>query len=228
MYCSLIIFHHSIKVISGSDNLIISSILAGFNVLNMSEFELYFGLGKDHILDYKNGYDHILFVVALCALYLIRDWRKLLVLITAFTIGHSITLALATLEIISVNQNLIEFLITLTIFITAVSNIFRNTEISDRTTYINYGYTLFFGLIHGMGFSNYLRSILGKDRNIVTQLFAFNLGLEVGQIIIVGVFLFISFILVDLFTVNRRDWKLVISSIITGMALLLMKDKIYW
>jgi len=194
----------------------------------MSEFELYFGLGKDHILDYKNGYDHILFVVALCALYLIRDWKKLLVLVTAFTIGHSITLALATLEIISFNQNLIEFLITATIFITAASNIFRNTEISDRTTYINYGYALFFGLIHGMGFSNYLRSILGKDRSIVTQLFAFNLGLEVGQIIIVGVFLFIGFILVDLFTVNRRDWKLVISSIITGMAILLMKDKFYW
>jgi len=194
----------------------------------MSEFELYFGLGKDHILDYKNGYDHILFIVALCALYLIRDWRKLLVLVTAFTIGHSITLALATLEIISVNQNLIEFLITLTIFAAAISNIFRSTEISDRTTYINYGYALFFGLIHGMGFSNYLRSILGKDRSIITQLFAFNLGLEVGQIIIVGVFLFMGFILVDLFTVNRRDWKLVISSIITGMALLLMKDKIYW
>jgi hypothetical protein len=79
-----------------------------------------------------------------------------------------------------------------------------------------------------MGFSNYLRSILGKDRSIVTQLFAFNLGLEVGQIIIVGVFLIIGFILVDLFTVNRRDWKLVISSIIAGMALLMMKDKIYW
>lgn len=194
----------------------------------MSEFELYFGLGKDHILDYKNGYDHILFIVALCTLYLIRDWRKLLILITAFTIGHSITLALATLEIVSVNQTLIEFLITATIFITAFSNIFRNTEISDRSTYINYGYALFFGLIHGLGFSNYLRSILGKDRGIITQLFAFNLGLEVGQIIIVGIFMFISFLLVDLFTVNRRDWKLVISSLITGIALLLMKDKIYW
>ena len=194
----------------------------------MSDFELYFDIGKDHILDYKNGYDHILFVVALCTLYLIRDWKKLLVLVTAFTIGHSVTLALATLEIISFNQNLVEFLITLTIFITAVSNIFRKTEISDRTTYINYGYALFFGLIHGLGFSNTLRTMLGKDRSIVTQLFAFNLGLEVGQIIIVGVFLFIGFILVDLFTVNRRDWKLVISSIIAGMALLLMKDRIYW
>jgi hypothetical protein len=194
----------------------------------MSEFELYFGLGKDHILDYINGYDHILFVVALCAMYMLRDWKKLLILITAFTIGHSITLALATLQIISVNQDLIEFLIPLTILITAGSNIFRSTEISERTTYINYGYALFFGLIHGMGFSNYLRSILGRDKSIVSQLFAFNLGLEVGQIIIVAIFLLLAVILVDLFTVNRRDWKLVLSSAIAGIALVLVKDKIFW
>src|SRR5690348_6655225 len=182
----------------------------------MSEFTLYFVLGREHILDYTNGYDHILFVLALCAVYLVRDWKKILVLVTAFTIGHSITLALATLGIISVNQGLIEFLIPVTIFITAISNVFRGTEISDRTTYINYGYALFFGLIHGMGFSNYLRSILGKDSSIVTQLFAFNLGLELGQIIIVGIFLISAFLLVDLFTVNRRDWKLVIASAIAG------------
>lgn len=194
----------------------------------MSQFEIYFQLGKDHILDYKNGYDHILFVVALCALYLMRDWKKVLILVTAFTIGHSITLALATLNIISIDQELIEFLIPVTIFITAVSNIFRSTEPSDRTTYINYGYALFFGLIHGLGFSNYLRAMLGKDRNIVSQLFAFNLGLELGQIIIVSIFLILSFILVDLFTVNRRDWKLVLSAAIAGMALLLMNDKSFW
>jgi hypothetical protein len=194
----------------------------------MSEFELYFELGKDHILDYAHGYDHILFVVALCAIYLMRDWKKLLVLITAFTIGHSITLALATLKIIVVNAALIEFLIPLTIFITAFSNIFRSTEVTDRTTYVNYGYALFFGLIHGMGFSNYLQSILGRNRNIVSPLFAFNLGLEVGQIIIVSIFLVISFILVDLFTLNRRDWKLVLSSAIAGIALVLMKDTYPW
>jgi len=194
----------------------------------MSEFELYFELGKDHILDYKNGYDHILFIVSLCTVYLIRDWKKVLILVTAFTIGHSITLALATLQIISVNQKLIEFLIPLTILITAVSNIFRSTELSDRTTYINYGYALFFGLIHGLGFSNYLRGILGKDRGIVTQLFAFNIGLELGQIIIVAIFLFIAFLMVDLFTVNRRDWKIVISSVIAGMALLLVKSAWLW
>jgi len=194
----------------------------------MSQFELYFQLGKDHILDYKHGYDHILFVVALCAVYLMRDWKKILILVTAFTIGHSITLALSTFTIISVNQELIEFLIPVTIFITAVSNIFRSTELSDRITYINYGYALGFGLIHGLGFSNYLKSILGKNGSIVKQLFAFNVGLEVGQIIIVVIFLILAFILVDLFTVNRRDWKLVLSSIIAGTALILMKDKIFW
>lgn len=194
----------------------------------MGQFELYFQLGKDHILDYKHGYDHILFIVALCAVYLMRDWKKILILVTAFTIGHSITLALSTLDIISVNQELIEFLIPVTIFITATSNIFRSTELSDRTTYVNYGYALFFGLIHGLGFSNYLKTILGKAGSIVTPLFAFNVGLELGQIIIVSIFLIISFILVDLFTVNRRDWKMVLSAVIAGMALLLMKDKIFW
>lgn len=195
---------------------------------SMGQFELYFQLGKDHILDYKHGYDHILFIVALCAVYLMRDWKKILILVTAFTIGHSITLALSTFDIISINQELIEFLIPVTIFITATSNIFRSTELSERTTYINYGYALFFGLIHGLGFSNYLKTILGKAGSIVTPLFAFNVGLELGQIIIVSIFLIISFILVDLFTVNRRDWKMVLSAVIAGMALLLMKDKIFW
>jgi hypothetical protein len=195
----------------------------------MSQFELYFGLGKDHILDYQNGYDHILFVIALCALYLMRDWKKVLILVTAFTIGHSITLALATLNIVRVSSDLIEFLIPLTIFITAASNLFRNEDrLSDRFVQINYGYALFFGLIHGLGFSSYLRSILGKDRSIISQLFAFNLGLEFGQIIIVAIFMIAAFILVDLFSVNRRDWKMVISSAVAGIALILMKDKVFW
>ncbi len=194
----------------------------------MNAFQLYFALGKDHILDYNNGYDHILFVVALCAIYLMRDWKKLLILVTAFTLGHSITLALATLKIIVVDGALIEFLIPLTIFITAFSNIFRKTDVTDRTTYINYGYALFFGLIHGLGFSNYLQAILGKNQSIVSPLFAFNVGLEVGQLIIVSVFMVISFILVDLFSLSRRDWKLVISSAIAGIALVLMKDTYPW
>lgn len=195
----------------------------------MSEFALYFGLGKDHILDYVNGYDHILFVLALCAVYLVRDWKKILILITAFTIGHSITLALATLNIINFPAEIIEFLIPLTIFITAAGNLFKKDQTSaEGTIQINYFFALFFGLIHGLGFSNFLRALLGKNENIVSPLFAFNIGLEIGQIIVVVIFLGISFVLVDLLKVSRRDLRLVLSSAIAGIALVLLKDRIFW
>jgi hypothetical protein len=195
----------------------------------MSQFQIYFELGRDHILDIANGYDHILFVVALCVLYQLRDWKQVLVLVTAFTIGHSITLALSTFNIIKVNVALIEFLIPVTIFITAVSNLFKHEDnIHGRSMQLNYFYAAFFGLVHGMGFSNYLKSILGRDKNIVSQLFAFNIGLELGQIIIVVVLLVSGFILTDLIGVSRRDWKMVISSAVAGIALILIKDKIYW
>ncbi len=195
----------------------------------MGDFALYFGLGKDHILDYVNGYDHILFVVALSAVYLVRDWKKILLLVTAFTIGHSVTLALATLQIISVKTQLIEFLIPLTIFVTAFSNLFRAEEgLGKNRIQTNYLFALFFGLIHGMGFSNYLRAILGKSHNIVSPLLAFNIGLEFGQVIVVALFLAVSFILVDLIGLSRRDWKMVLSSAIAGIALILMKDRIFW
>jgi hypothetical protein len=194
----------------------------------MSEFQLYFGLGRDHILDYANGYDHILFVLSLCAVYVVSDWKRIFVLVTAFTIGHSITLALATLSIISVNSSLVEFLIPLTIFITSFSNLFKTDNSSTRIIQANYLMALFFGLIHGMGFSNYLKALLGKDQSILSQLLAFNLGLEFGQIVIVGVFMVICFTLVDLMKVNRRDWKMVLTSAIAGIALVLIKDRIFW
>ena len=195
----------------------------------MSVFSLYFGLGSDHILDYANGYDHILFVVALCSIYLLRDWKKILILVTAFTVGHSITLALATLDIISMGGALIEFLIPLTIFITAISNLLsKEAGIATGRVQINYVLALFFGLVHGLGFSNYLRSLLGKEGNIISSLLAFNLGLELGQIIVVTLFLVAGFILIDLLKVSRRDFKLVLSSAIAGIALILLKDRVFW
>lgn len=195
----------------------------------MGNFRLYFDVGREHILDYKNGYDHILFVMALCAIYQLRDWKRVLVLVTAFTIGHSITLALATLNVINVNAELIEFLIPLTIFITCVTNIFRKEEnYSGGLIQTNYALALLFGLIHGMGFSNYLRALLGKNETILSPLFAFNVGLEVGQIIIVTLFLSLCFIFVDLFGLNKRDWRLVISSAIAGISLVLMKGAVFW
>lgn len=194
----------------------------------MNPFQLYFGLGKDHILDYSNGYDHILFVVTLCAVYVWRDWKNVLVLVTAFTIGHSITLALATLRLIDFNSELIEFLIPLTIFTTAVSNLFRKEHPTAANKFqLNYLLAAGFGLIHGMGFSNYLREILGREAGIASPLLAFNLGLEFGQIIIVSIFMALTFIFVDLAKADRRDWKMVISSACAGISFILMKDSSY-
>ncbi len=192
----------------------------------MSEFALYFGLGFDHILDI-NGYDHILFVIVLCALYQSSDWKKVLILVTSFTVGHSITLALATLDYVSINQDLIEFLIPVTILFTSLSNLFtKDHRIAEGSIRRNYVYAGFFGLIHGLGFSNYLRALIGGDA-IVMQLFAFNIGLEVGQIIIVAIFMAISFLFVSIGGVTRRDWKMLISSAVGGIALTLMLDAAY-
>jgi hypothetical protein len=167
--------------------------------------------------------------VALCAIYLIDDWRQVLVLVTAFTVGHSITLALATLGLVQVNAGLIEFLIPMTILTTAIINLFVRQPVRHQTKVtINYLFAGFFGLIHGLGFSNYLMSLLGRDSSILMQLLAFNIGLEVGQIIIVGIFMAISFLFVSIFGVNRRDWKLVISAAIAGIALSMALESTYW
>jgi len=194
----------------------------------MEQFKLYFELGAEHILDI-NGYDHILFVIALCAIYAAQDWKKVLILVTAFTIGHSITLALSALDIINFRSDIIEFLIPVTIFITAFANIVRKQNtLKPSFVNLNYFFGLFFGLIHGLGFSNYLKSLLGRDESIVTQLLAFNLGLELGQIIIVLVFMIISFIFTGLFNVARRDWNLVISSAVAGIAITIMLETKFW
>lgn len=191
----------------------------------MSEFQVYYQLGLEHILD-KNGYDHIIFVIALCALYQAEDWKRILVLVTAFTVGHSITLALSTLNIISIDSALIEFLIPVTIFITAFANLFVR-ETQREVSYRNYFFAGFFGLIHGLGFSNYLKTLLGRDESIVMQLLAFNVGLEVGQIIIVAIFLVVGFITVGIFGLSRREWNLIISSAVAGIALILIIESNY-
>ena len=194
----------------------------------METFSLFFEIGMKHILD-VHGSDHILFVIALTAIYTMKDWKKVLILVTAFTIGHSITLALASYRVINVNSDLIEFLIPVTIFITAIANIFRKKGYArSMKAQLNYYLALFFGLIHGLGFSNYLRSLLGKDETIVTQLLAFNVGLEIGQIIIVLIFLVASLIFVDLFGVSRRDWRLVVSAAVAAIAWTMMFETKFW
>lgn len=192
----------------------------------MSTFQMYFTLGIDHIADLK-AYDHILFILTLCAVYQLRQWRKLLILITAFTIGHSVTLGLATLKFINVPTNLIEFLIPVTILITALTNILQKSgKISLKAHYFKYFLALFFGLIHGLGFSNYLKSLLGKESSIIGPLFSFNLGIEIGQFLIVAIIIFFTWILVDLLGVKRREWNLVLSGAGLGISLVIILDRL--
>jgi hypothetical protein len=191
----------------------------------MSLFELYFNLGLQHIADLK-GYDHILFIVTLCAVYKLKEWKRVLILVTAFTIGHSLTLALATLNLIRIDGDLIEFLIPLTIFITALANLFVGRQKGNSGLYyLRYAAALFFGLIHGLGFSNYLRSLLGAERGMVLPLFSFNVGIEVGQIIIVTIIMLLTKVVVDLIGFPRRDWQVLLSGAGLGISLVLMIER---
>lgn len=190
----------------------------------MQDFWLYFGLGKDHIADLQ-GYDHILFVAALCLRYLFRDWKKVLILITAFTIGHSITLALSVLNVVNISTAWIEFLIPVTIVFTALSNVWeKKFEFKTKFPLI-YFLALFFGLIHGLGFSNYLKSLLGKSSSIVGELLAFNLGLEAGQLLIVAAIMLISWIVVQALRTQRREWLLFASGGIFCLSLLMAIER---
>ena len=198
----------------------------------MDDFLIYLRLGFDHITD-PSGYDHILFVVALCAVYTVREWRQVLILVTAFTIGHSITLALATLQLIHYKTALIELLIPITILITAIINFsFQEPRLRPSITPPTYRsgryiLALVFGLIHGMGFSNYLRSLLGREADIIKPLLAFNIGLELGQLVIVSLILGLAFVLIDLLKRSRLRWTLVVSGLVAGMALSLIINNEY-
>ncbi len=195
-----------------------------------SIFSTYLELGFDHISDI-NAYDHILFLVALCAIYSLKEWKKILVLVTAFTIGHSMTLALAALDIISFPSKIVEFLIPVTILITSLYNVFSPENTLENTTFnkkisVNYFFALFFGLIHGMGFSNFLRSMLmpGQEEELIPQLLAFNIGVELGQLLIVSIILACSVVALNLFKAKQREWTLFVSGAAAGVALILMMD----
>lgn len=197
----------------------------------MNEFWIWFSTGLQHILDW-NGYDHILYVIALCAMFSVTDWKKLLILITAFTIGHSLTLAISTLNLLVIKQSYIEVLIPFTIIATCLINIYFRRRFDRHSHYNKYNYTLnyslalLFGFIHGMGFSYLLKSMLGKEESIIFPLLSFNLGLEVGQLIILAAVLLFSVFLARFTRIKKPDWILFISSAIFGISLLLFVQRL--
>ena len=190
----------------------------------MQDFIFYLKLGWEHIIS-LDALDHQLFVLVLVAVYSFGDWKKILVLVTAFTIGHSITLALSTLDIIMISSDWVEFLIPLTIVITAFDNIiFKGNQ--SKLMRINYFLALFFGLIHGMGFANTARMMLAKEQNLLTPLLGFNIGLELGQIVVVIAFLMLLFVVIKIFRVHKKDWIMFISSGVFALALKMTLERL--
>jgi hypothetical protein len=190
----------------------------------MSDFGFYFRLGWEHIMSI-DALDHILFILVLAAIYVLKDWKQVLILVTAFTIGHSITLALSTMELLTLPAKWVEFLIPCTILFTAVSNLFLK-NFTKRYIRLNYLLALFFGLIHGLGFANTLRFIIAEDQTLGWSLFGFNVGLEAGQIVIVLVILLLSFAFVSLIKVSRREWVVFVSAAVFGLALKMALERL--
>lgn len=193
----------------------------------MEQFLFYLEFGFTHILDPK-GYDHMLFLLALCALYRIEDWKRVLILVTAFTIGHSVTLAAAALNIIQIPSEIIEFLIAFTIFLTAVYNLTfaRNETLTQQQVQVNYAIALIFGFIHGMGFSNQFKALLGQEESIVPILFPFNVGIELGQILFVIGIMLVGGLLVEKLKIPFKYWKFGLSIIAGLLALEMMIERI--
>jgi len=190
----------------------------------MSDFWLWFTTGFYHIVS-LSGYDHICYIICLTILFSSKQIKQLLVLVTAFTIGHSLTLALSTLHIISPPQKIIECLIPITILITCAYNMVSYKNPKNQFSF-NYILALVFGLIHGMGFSYLLKSLLGKQVSIIGPLFSFNIGLEAGQLLIIACILFISLVLESIFRVAKKDYIFFVSSAVFGVALLLLIQRI--
>lgn len=195
----------------------------------MSEFWIYLQIGLKHVLD-LNDYDHFLFLIALTIPHSFKDWKKILFLVTIFTIGHTLALLLSVFEIIIIKPALVEFLIPITILITAVFNLFSVGK-SSKTDNLNFiGFiTLFFGTIHGLGFSNYFKSILsGSPLDKVAPLFEFALGIEGAQIAIVLSVLLLSYIFQTFFRFSKRDFILVFSAFIIGVVVPMIIENKIW
>ena len=190
----------------------------------MQDFLFYLQLGWEHIIS-KDALDHQLFILALIAILSFRDWKKVLILVTAFTIGHSLTLVLSALDVFRFPSDWVEFLIPCTIVFTALDNIiFSKNE--KKLIQLNYYLALLFGLIHGMGFANSVRMMLASEQDITLPLFGFNVGLELGQIIVVAIALFIHYIFSEVLKLSNKIWIYIISVPIFIFALKMALERI--
>lgn len=190
----------------------------------MNEFWFNVKYGINHVLDI-NGYDHVLFLILLSVPYLFKDWKRVLLLVTLFTLGHTLSLILAAYGVVSVDGKLVEFLIPITIIIAAIYNVFTGGK-KDKNKKIGLLFfaALFFGLIHGLGFAREFTMVFGGTENKFLALLSFALGIEIAQIIIVFVILFLGMLFQTIFRFSQRDWVMVLSAIVIGLVIPILID----
>jgi len=193
----------------------------------MDDVILYIKMGLYHVLDFQ-AYDHILFLIVLAVIFSFHQLKKVLWLITFFTIGHTLTLALSAYGILKIDVKIVEFLIPVTIFITGAVNIFNSGKLNEKKENINLAFALIFGLIHGLGFSNYFRMMIGKEEDKLMPLIEFALGIELSQVIIVLGILIVGSLVQSIGKVSKRDWVLVCSSIVIGFVIPMMIERVFW
>lgn len=195
----------------------------------MSEFWIYLEIGLRHVLDIK-GYDHVLFLIALTVPYVFKDWKRILILVSIFTIGHTLALILSVFNVVTIKASLVEFLIPVTILITALFNLFSAGKSAKADNINATGFvTLFFGVIHGLGFSNYFKSILGgSPSDKLLPLLEFALGIELAQIIVVFAVLLLSFVFQNFLRFSKRDFTLVFSAFVIGVVVPMIVGHDIW
>jgi len=180
-------------------------------------FNVHYGI--NHVLD-LNGYDHLLFLIVLTLPYLFKDWKRVLILVSVFTLGHTLSLVLAAYNVVSVNGKLVEFLIPLTILIVAVFNVFTTgKKAKSEKVGVLFFSTLFFGIVHGLGFAREFKMMVGHSENKLITLLEFAIGIEFAQIIIVFIVLFVGFLMQTVFRFSKRDWIMVVSAIVIGLVI---------
>lgn len=193
-----------------------------------SDFLFNVQYGIDHVLDI-NGYDHVLFLILLTVAYSFESWKQLLVLVTAFTFGHTVALLLAAYGVLNIDDALVEFLIPVTIALAAVYNIIDGGKsVKSKSARWLFLITLCFGVVHGLGFGREFKLFIGKSDDKLLPLVEFALGIEIAQLIIVFLVLLLGLVAQVVLGRNRRDWILVVSAIVLGLVIPILKANIFW
>lgn len=184
--------------------------------------------GINYILD-LNAYDHVLFLIVLTIPYLFRDWKRIIILVSLFTLGHTVSLLLAVYNIVTVKASAVAFLIPITILVVAIFNILNSSKKAAKNEKVGIVFfsTLFFGLIHGLGFAREFRMLLSNSDSKIIRLLEFALGIGVAQIIIVFAVLLMGYVMQTAFRFNRRDWIMIISAIVVGFVIPMIMNSAY-